>query len=72
MPCQVELNTFDRKVLNYIYKYSPAPVLKIQNDFGRDMKWSISNSLRKLANRGLISYNQKNSSWYPVCSQVIA
>jgi hypothetical protein len=71
MPPQVELTQFDRKVLTYINKYSPAPVLKIQNDFGKDQKWSISNSLRKLANRGLISYNIKNSSWYPVCSQVV-
>lgn len=68
MPPQVELTTFDRKVLNYIYKYPGQTVNAIQNDFRS--KHLVSSSLRYLARRGLIS--DVNFKIYPVCSQVIA
>jgi predicted transcriptional regulator len=68
MPCQAELTQFDRKLLNYIYKYPGQTVLTVQNDFRS--KSMVSNSLRYLARRGLITII--NFRIYPVCSQVIA
>jgi predicted transcriptional regulator len=67
MPCQAELTTFDRKVLNYIYKYPGKTVKTIQDDFRSHTL--VSNSLRYLARRGLITNN--NFRIYPVCSQVL-
>jgi len=66
MPPQTELTTFDRKVLNYIYKYPGKPVKVIQNDFRS--KNMVSNSLRYLARRGLIT--EIDFRIHPVCSQV--
>jgi len=66
LPPQVELTTFDRKVLNYIYKYPGATVKAIQDDFRS--KNLVSSSLRYLARRGLIT--DVNFRMYPVCSQV--
>jgi DNA-binding MarR family transcriptional regulator len=67
MPPQVELTTFDRKVLAYIYKYPGKTVKTIQDDFRS--KHMVSNSLRYLARRGLIT--EVNFRMHPVC-QVIA
>jgi hypothetical protein len=68
MPPQAELTTFDRKVLNYIYKYPGQTVLAAQNDFRS--KHLVSNSLRYLARRELITII--DFKIYPVCSQIIA
>ncbi len=68
MPPQTELTTFDRKVLNYIYKYPGKSVKTIQDDFRS--KHMVTNSLRYLARRGLIT--EVNFRIVPVCSQVSA
>lgn len=66
MPPQTDPTTFDRKVLNYIYKYPGVTVKTIQDDFRSHNM--VSNSLRYLARRGLIT--NTNFRIYPVCSQV--
>jgi len=66
MPPQVELTTFDRKVLNYIYKYPGQTVKAIQIDF--DSKYGVTQSLRRLARQKKITVI--NFQIHPVCSQV--
>lgn len=67
MPPQYDLNSFDRKVKDYIYTYPGKTVKAIQTDF--DAKYIVTLSLKRLAKRGLIT--SINFKIYPVCSQVM-
>jgi hypothetical protein len=63
---QTRLTQFDRKLLNYIYKYPGQTVKTIQSDFRS--KHTVSESLRYLARLGCITHI--DFKIYPVCSQV--